>query len=49
MNAEIKTENGIMLIPTEDFLNLLKYYQYIKENDIQDDFINPEGKNWCLH
>ena len=28
-----------------DFIMLLNMYQYIKDNDIQNDFINPHGKN----
>ena len=28
-----------------DFVMLLNYYRYVKENDIQCDFINPYGKN----
>lgn len=41
--------NGTTLgISQEDFINLLEYYRYIKENDIHDDFINPNGKNWCI-
>ena len=35
-------------ISKEDLINLLEYYRYIKENDIQDDFINPNGANWCI-
>lgn len=32
-------------IPAGDFVMLLNLYQHIKENDIQNDFINPHGKN----
>lgn len=32
-------------IPAGDFVMLLNLYRYIKENDIQNDFINPNGKN----
>lgn len=28
-----------------DFVMLLNLYRYIKDNDIQNDFINPNGKN----
>ena len=28
-----------------DFVMLINWYRYIKENDIQNDFINPHGKN----
>ena len=28
-----------------DFIMLLNIYNYIKNNDIQSDFINPYGKN----
>lgn len=28
-----------------DFIMLLNMYNYIKNNDIQSDFINPYGKN----
>lgn len=31
-------------IPAGDFLMLLNLYRYTKENDIQNDFINPAGK-----
>lgn len=32
-------------IPGGDLVMLLNLYRYIKENDIQNDFINPYGKN----
>lgn len=32
------------LIPEEDFVMLINYYRYVKENNIQCDFINPHGK-----
>lgn len=32
-------------IPAGDMVMLLNMYRYIKENDIQNDFINPYGKN----
>lgn len=28
-----------------DFVMLLNYYTYIKKNDIQNNFVNPHGKN----
>lgn len=32
-------------IPAGDMVMLMNLYNYIKENDIQNDFINPNGKN----
>lgn len=32
-------------IPNSDMVMLVNFYQYIKDNDIQNDFINPYGKN----
>lgn len=32
-------------IPSGDMVMLINLYRYIKENDIQNDFINPNGKN----
>lgn len=46
----IHTENssGIQIneyeISNGDFIMLLNYYKYTKENNIQCDFINPSGK-----
>lgn len=38
--------NGnITTISPGDFIMLLNMYNYIKNNDIQSDFINPYGKN----
>lgn len=34
-----------MDIPAGDFVQLVNLYRYIKENDIQNDWINPNGKN----
>ncbi len=31
------------IIPPGDMIMLLNYYNYVKENNIQDDFINPYG------
>lgn len=33
------------LIDEGDFVMLMNYYRYIKDYDIQDDFINVNGKN----
>ena len=33
------------LISEGDFVMLMNYYIYVKDNDIKDDFINLEGKN----
>lgn len=32
-------------IPAGDMVMLLNFYRYVKRNDIQNDFINPYGKN----
>ena len=32
-------------ISNGDMVMLLNYYAYVKRNDIQNDFINPNGKN----
>lgn len=32
-------------ISAGDFVMLLNLYHYIKDNDIQNDFINPDGEN----
>ena len=32
-------------IPAGDMVMLLNLYRYIKDNDIRNDFINPEGAN----
>ena len=32
-------------IPAGDMVMLLNFYRYIKDNDIRNDFINPEGVN----
>lgn len=45
-NVVVKTEKDIKdIITPGDFVMLLNLYQYIKDNDIQNDFINPRGKN----
>ena len=33
------------IIRPETFVMLMNMYTYVKENDIQNDFINPTGKN----
>lgn len=41
-------ENGYISrchISNADMVMLVNLYMYIKENDIQNDFINPNGKN----
>lgn len=40
-NHESKTE----FISNGDRVMLINFYCYIKDNDIQNDFINPNGKN----
>ena len=32
-------------IPNGDMVMLVNLYRYIKDNDIQNEFINPNGKN----
>lgn len=32
-----------LLISSDEFVMLINYYNYIKDNDIQQDFINPDG------
>ena len=44
----ISTENSASktdYIPSGDMVMLINFYRYIKDNDIQNDFINPYGKN----
>ena len=40
-NSMSKTE----FISAGDMVMLINFYRYIKDNDIQNDFINPYGKN----
>lgn len=40
-----KSYKTITSIPAGDMVMLINMYKYIKENDIQNDFINPCGKN----
>lgn len=35
----------VEFIPSGDMVMLVNLYRYVKENDIQNDFINPYGKN----
>ena len=39
------TVERIEEISAGDFVMLINWYKYIKDNDIQNDFINPYGKN----
>ena len=44
----LEKDNGykqIVEIPAGDMVMLVNLYKYIKEHDIQNDFINPHGKN----
>lgn len=44
----LEKDNGykqIAEIPAGDMVMLVNMYKYIKESDIQNDFINPHGKN----
>lgn len=42
----VKHGNGTRdTISSWDFVMLLNLFFYIKQNDIQNDFINPHGKN----
>lgn len=40
-----KGYKAIAVIPPGEMVMLINMYNYIKENDIQNDFINPSGKN----
>lgn len=42
--VNIDGNNGYY-ISAGDFVMLLNYYKYVKDNDIQNDFINFHGKN----
>ncbi len=42
---EDKSYKLIAEIPAGDMVMLVNLYKYIKEHDIQNDFINPHGKN----
>lgn len=43
-NRIIKPNKGCY-IPAGDMLMLISFYQYVKSNDIQNDYINPYGRN----
>lgn len=38
-------EGGEYNISAGDFVMLLNFYKYVKDNDLQNDFINYHGKN----
>lgn len=40
-NEELKLDR---IIPDGDFVMLMNYYRYVKDNNIQCDFINPNGQ-----
>lgn len=40
-----KKNEHLIDIPAGDMVMLLNLYKYVKENDVQNDFINPYGKN----
>ena len=40
-----KSMSKTQYIPAGDMVMLINYYRYIKDNDIQCDFVNPNGKN----
>ena len=40
-----KSASNTELIPAGDMVMLVNLYRYIKDNDIQNDFINYNGKN----
>jgi hypothetical protein len=42
-NINVETKESNYQISEGDFVMLLNYYQYIKSNNIQCDFINPNG------
>ena len=41
----IHHDKSIDYIPAGDMVMLVNYYNYVKRYDIQNDFINPNGKN----
>lgn len=43
--ADFSDTTNDIIIPSSDMVMLINLYRYIKENDIQNDFINPNGKN----
>lgn len=42
--VEVTTPSNNYIVSAGDFVMLLNYYKYIKDNDIQNDFINYHGK-----
>lgn len=34
-----------LFISSAEFVMLINYYNYIKDNDVKQDFINPDGYN----
>lgn len=42
--AMITTSAGSYTIPAGEMVMLFNWYRYVKDNDIQDDFINPDGR-----
>lgn len=42
--VEVTTSSNNYIVSAGDFVMLLNYYKYIKDNDIQNDFINYHGK-----
>lgn len=45
MRIESTGESNVYGINAADAVMLINFYEYIKNNDIQNDFINPNGKN----
>lgn len=37
--------SGAETIPNGDMVMLINFYRYVKDHDIQNDFINSDGKN----
>lgn len=37
--------SGSEAIPAGDMVMLINFYRYVKDHDIQNDFINTDGKN----
>ena len=45
-NISVNTGEGSEYnISAGDFVMLLNFYKYVKDNDLQNDFINYHGKN----
>lgn len=45
VTVHVSPEEDDIHISNGDMVMLINLYQYIKSNDIQNDFINPYGKN----